>query len=132
MDARKFFFAALGVLCLVASYELGATRAEAEWDPNQPGRVIGYLGSMFIDSDGHAYTFRLSEVGAYDRVPMGDLPVAISEVKLLGESHLVTTADEIWRWTGTSFGGWQLWGPLPPATAVESPSFGALKDKFRK
>ena len=38
MMARKFFYVSLGILCLTAAYQLGAERARADWNAEDPSR----------------------------------------------------------------------------------------------
>jgi hypothetical protein len=145
--ARRFFYTSLGLLCLIAAYQLGAGGARADWSPNVAGQIIG--GDMSAANQSRWYTasgeaWKLSSSG-WERGEWEtriDLPVPASQVKFLaGEPasigfgiHLITMDDVAWTifTVGPSNGEWQELGPLPAApVAVEGESVGGVKGRYR-
>jgi len=133
MDARKFFLVSLGILCLVAAYQLGATRARADWSGIGP--VFGMAGGIVAwNSQGQAYQGN-STIGSWSHLDRLDLPVPASDVKMLegepyGSIMFVTQSDEIWQ---NASGQWARLPPVPGGlVSVEGRSFGATKAKFRR
>lgn len=134
--AKRFMYASMGVLCLVAAYHLGSERAAAEWDPTRGGEIFGILGnSVIVDSHGQAWSFG-EAYGSYQRANSLDLPVPVSSVKFLSDHEnvtravLVTTNDEVWWNPGA--GEWKEIGPFPGGpVAVGQDSWASVKNRYR-
>jgi hypothetical protein len=136
--AKRFFYLSLGILCLVAAYQLGAERARADWDLQSPGQIVGANGpgesvytadgtAWFVDPNGGGW------IRASDYQPLWDLdlPVPAEDVKFLSASVLITKTDEAW-WFGWGPDEWQYVGPFPGAPVpVEKGSWGSIKGRFR-
>ncbi|MFN0150505.1 MAG: hypothetical protein ACKVU1_07330 [bacterium] len=139
MLARRFFYVSLGILALSIAYHLGVNRAEAEWNQNASGQIVGFVGDgggggLAITSSGEAW--RVEPTVGWTRTPGGDLPQEIlaSEVAFFDGSAsggyvIVTSSDEVWVNYGSP---WRSVGALPGGTnATEATSWGKLKGSFR-
>ncbi|MBZ0269316.1 hypothetical protein K8I85_14275 [bacterium] len=137
--AKRFMYMSIGVLCLVAAYQIGVERARAEWSVGTGGQVIGggvsaTAESIWYGTSGEAWTMSSS---GWVRQAAFDLPVASSEVEFLdsgdGHSkvvHLITTADV--GWICVDGEGWQEIGPFPGGpVALDQESWGKVKAKHR-
>jgi hypothetical protein len=118
--AKRFMYVSIGVLCLVAAYQLGAKRAAAEWDGSAAGiigmgalPVPGPNGGVFYGADGAAWI--VGPEALWARREDLDLPVASAEVKFLDTDNagtvsanivLVTTSDVVWACIGYESGEW--------------------------
>jgi hypothetical protein len=87
--ARNFFFVSFGLLCVVASYQLGADTARADWDRSLAGSVTGAQYDHVFDSDGHAWTIN-PYFGPVSRAPERDLVVSENR----NDANLTPPADD--------------------------------------
>lgn len=144
--ARRFMYVSIGVLCLVAAYQMGAERARADWNP-AGGQIIG--GDMVSANQSRWYTaageaWKLSSSGweRGDWEMLIDLPVPATEVKFVtGEAasvgfgvHLITVDDVAWTifTAGPSSGQWQEIGPFPGGpVSLDQESWSKVKAKHR-
>jgi hypothetical protein len=127
--ARRFFYISLGILCLVAAYQLGAERARADWDQESPGVIWGQSGRWFVTASGEAWEG--SYVHEWQRHPEFDLPIPATEVKFYAGRSILLTKDEV-LWEQDPGGQWVEVGPFPggPVTSP-SGSWGKVKESYR-
>ena len=128
--ARRFAYISFGILCLTAAYQLGAERASADWDQTLSGQVVGIDGAIRVwDNAGRGWTVEVSPP-EWVRVASLDLPVPVSEVKILAGNAFITYDDVAWVQSG---GQWVNCGPFPGGPiAVEQESAGSVKGKYRQ
>ena len=133
--AKRFMYLSIGLLCLVAAYQLGAVNAEAEWDCSAaPGFCGGWAG-MWFDSSGLAYSGMVHNGG--QREPDYDLPVPPGEVAFLEGStfigYLLTKSGEAWYHDdGGTTTEWQYLTTLPGGpVSQQSESWGGVKGRHR-
>jgi hypothetical protein len=128
--ARRFFYVAAGLFLLVAAYQLGVSRAVADW--SGAGWAIGTAdGRLVWNALGEAYS---DDYGVgWNREAAADLPVPSVDVKIVeggyyGWFYLVTHDDVVWKWTGV----WTREDPGPGGpVSVNSQSFGKTKATYR-
>jgi hypothetical protein len=121
--ARSFFFVCLGILCIVASYHLGARSAGAQAPSGvECVNVDGGRGFAVIGG----YSYITSGVGTVSRIPV---PVPGRTVACLYETVLLDSGQV---WVYSEGDGWTLNGTLPfgSATPAQSMSVGQLKAKY--
>jgi hypothetical protein len=128
--AKRFFYTSLGILCLVAAYQLGAERARADWDPAATGAVAGGDHLYWFSAAGEAWSV---SSGGWQRETARDLPIPASQVQFLfmdaAEASLVTTDDVGWYWTA---GSWASIGPFPGGpVSLDGASWGSVKGGYR-
>jgi hypothetical protein len=136
--SKRFFYISLGILCLVAAYQLGVERARAEWDVGAPGQIIGGAFTqdgpwVAITSSGEAWSVAPA-VGWIRRADI-DPPVAASHVKFLDSNGevfiLITTVDDVWEFVDNDLGWFEIdsfpGGPI----SAENESWGRMKEGFR-
>jgi hypothetical protein len=128
-------------------YQLGASRASADWSPNPGGQIIGgdmvtSNQSRWFSTSGDAWKLSSSGWERGDWEMRVDLPVPPTDVIfLVGEStaigfgmHLITNDDVAWTifTVGSSDGQWQEVDPFPGGpVSLERVSWGAVKARSR-
>ncbi len=140
--ARRFFYVSLGILCLTATYQLGAERAGAEWDGGSPGDIIGGAfaqGGAWIGFTSAGEAWSVTPAVGWIRQFDFDLPVSSSEVKFLDSNGeifvLITVSDVAWEYVAGV--GWFEVGPFPGGVvglqeALEASTWGRVKGRWRE
>ena len=134
---KQFLYVSLGILFLAIAYGVIAGSARADWNPSASGCIVGFFNAnevgstygVFSDS-GECWLFRPLG-GTWERSPMYDLPLPVSEISLLGCDLLVTHSDDVWRYDTTSL-EWTPASPFPgcPSSAAEVTTWGRIKAKY--
>ena len=131
--AKRFFYAAAGILLLVIAYSIGARDTRADWDSSFSGRIVGAYRGIVWTAGGEAW--QCGNPGYY-RFTMFDLPVPASEVKLFTggpdvyNPMLITKSDDAWYLSNTT---WVHVGTFLGGTVqVERKSWSSVKDDYRK
>ena len=124
--AKRFMYVSIGVMCLVAAYQLGVERARAEWNASAPGQIVGGADDRWYTSAGECWYAR---PGGWTREATLDLPIPANEVKFFDTVTLISTSDVAWTWGGAS---WTEIGPFPGGpVSQEARSWGSTKGRFR-
>ena len=125
--ARKFFFVCAGILCLMASYQLGTLRAEAQ--SGATAIVAMDHAGWVLDNQGRVWNVGHQGV-PWERTPVWDPPVPVSQIAHWGVWAVVTT-DGVGWWHDAST--WHNAGAFPGGPiAVEQESAGSVKGKYRR
>jgi hypothetical protein len=125
--ARRLFYVSLGILALAIAYTLGANSAGAQ---GRSGAILMMdHNGWVIDSAEQVWNIGANIPGVWDREPVYDPPVPLSEVQLWSAHALVTSDGHGWYNNG---GGWVDCGPHPGGPVpVEGSSVGAIKAAYR-
>ena len=112
---KRFAYGSLGVLCLVAAYQLGASRSEAQVG----GPFVHAMdhAGWVLDSSGQAWNVTTPVFGEWNRWSDYDAPVPV----------LVTWDGAVWAHDG--MGTWIqcTTGPV----SVDPRSWGSIKGGYR-
>ncbi len=149
MDARRFFYASLGLLSLTTAYQVGVLTASADFaDVNPLGiRAIsggGVSDPMVIVMDsGAVYEVQGGgPISALDET----LPVPASSIlafegsgcgcstnTLMQTSYIVTIEGVVWRKFSSQPGSWENLGAIPGVgpVGIGTQSFGRIKGTHR-
>ena len=130
--AKRFMYVSVGVLFLVAAYQLGVERARADWDISVSGQIVGGDHYFWYTASGEAWYV---DGSGWSRASGGDLPLPGTDVKFLyrdySTANLVTHDDVAWFWEASQ--GWTNMGPFPGGpVALDEESWGSVKAKHRK
>ena len=124
--AKAFFFACLGILCLVAAYQLGASSAKAQTQSQGFAACgdAGPFGTWVATAEGTAWFW--SGGGWYT---MPSIPIAAGDVVVGGCGALAITAS------GTLYrvqdpGVWVSLGAPQGVVSAQTMSVGQLKTKY--
>ena len=136
--AKRFAYVSFGILCLVASYQLGVERAKADWDHSGTGAIVGGDFRTYFGAAGDAWRINHS-TASWDRTEEFDLPFPASEVKFYSQASwdggvlfLVTKDDEAWFKLPSPQYAWEYVGLLPGTpVSLQSQSLGGTKSKYR-
>ncbi|GJM43932.1 MAG: hypothetical protein DHS20C21_07740 [Gemmatimonadota bacterium] len=130
--AGRFMYASIGVLCLVAAYQLGVSRAQAEWSPESPGQLVGMFStgsSVYVVSRSGAFWRASNDFGWEGPAAFDDLPVPSEAIAMLDENSIITKDDVLWFYVG---GQWVDHGPFPGRpVSLDEQSWGETKSEFR-
>jgi hypothetical protein len=126
MLAKRFLYVCLGLLCLLATFEIGATAASGQ---TAGFRVIGVNFVVAGETVYHLDTLNLP-VG-WHALPEGSLdlpPVpASSLVSYNSGTTAITDQGEGW---GKVNGSWADLGPVPGISPIHPTTWGQLKVKY--
>ena len=125
--AKRFMYVAIGILCLVAAYQLGAERARADASAGTMIHTLGHNGWV-LDTAGQVWN--ITRENCWERTPTWDLPVPLSDVAMWDNHALITTSGIAWRHDGVS--DWIECGPHPGGPiSLDQKSWGSVKGNFR-
>jgi hypothetical protein len=135
--ARRFLYASVGLLCLVASYQGLTERAAAEWDASATPIMGGAFaaGGVWVAFTAGGEAWSVAPNVGWIRRQDFDLPVASSSVAFLDSNGelfvLITTAGDTWELADNGLGWFQIdtfpGGPI----AVPAETWGKIKAKHR-
>jgi hypothetical protein len=107
MKSKRLSLGALALACALAAL-LGAARSEAavalqsgvegttrSWRPDEGNILVGGQGRIWWTARGEAW--ELSLQGTWSQIPAMNLPVAVSDVRLLTDAVLLTLNGEVWH-----------------------------------
>ena len=122
--ARSFFIVCLGILCSVATYQLGATSAKAQ----APSGIRVLAGNSFVLSGGTVY--RLDTTSGWFVV--AELPpVPPTDLMYYDGWTAVTVQGEGWHCDSPGQTSWRSLGMVPGGpTPAQGMSIGQLKAKY--
>ncbi|MCP4546086.1 MAG: hypothetical protein GY835_06445 [bacterium] len=133
--AKTFMFVSIGILALVAAFQMGVTTTKADFEPDSP-TIVGfdYQGSdwAWVLLPNGEFWKRSRSDSEWSRVDILDPPIPINEITHWGYKAVVATNGDVWMWDSYDSETWENWGsPNAPVPASET-STSDVKAMFRR
>ena len=134
---KRFFYGAVGLLCLAAAFHLGAETASTCYVDRSCVGVVAHThcrqsGVKVLDEDGVVWAVSQGQ-GWQEDATVPPFPFAPIEVRFFASSgaecSVVTCTNEAWVYDG--HGDWVNCGVWPGDTAVQRTSWTDIKARYR-
>lgn len=127
--AKAFFLICAGILMLTVALHLTTDTAQADFDLNATGPIVGLDGSIVLLRTGEVWAIPIAGEPTWIRYEFLDPPISIEEIQLW-HSDVIVTIDGI-TWINNLDGEWSNVG-VPPGTSAQSTDWSQLKDSYGK